>query len=262
MPILYGSVQFHPSDLEGIFPLFLETISPLAQFHIRYVKLSLPTSFQNPSSYFYWALTCAQVAKFSDSLREVEIEGEWPLPKTGRKKDNLLYPLLKIKAPKKFSPIHDDEFQKLLEEAKADLENKTPLRRTLTAASNAEWAKRAVVTMPKFDKALEKRKFQELTYADYPPASLPPVDESVIAKDLSTIAGIEKFQSDLEQWELVMRDGETVTAGPSNPTPNLIDDDTWTDAASTIIAKNDDDDDENAKDKDWEFVSTPTNGED
>ena len=258
IPILYRSVRFHPRSLEGIFPIFLESLSPLAQSNIRYVKLSLPRSFSFPSSYLYWALTCAQIARLSGPLRQVEIEGAWPLPATGRTTRSCLHPLLKIDAPKKFSAEHDDEFQKMLEQARGELSAKAPKRKAMTAADSTERAKRETsMRVQRAEVSKKKPRLQDFTITENNVGIIlpPPIDENRIAEDLSAIAGIANFQNDLEQWEMVERQHETALQALRKRTASMLDNDSWTDAASTVIAN---DEEDNVKDKDWEFVDPPS----
>jgi hypothetical protein len=41
LPILYHSITFCPSDLQGIFPLFIENLSDFARSHMRYIRLDI-----------------------------------------------------------------------------------------------------------------------------------------------------------------------------------------------------------------------------
>lgn len=110
LPLLYHSVTFHPSD--AAFTPFLSAISDVAKSHIRHVKLSLKIGRLEPADRVCWSLLCAQIALLP-GLRGVEIEdrlyGLHPARNIAQK---LLWPLLKIRAPKRMNPAHaDDRFQ-------------------------------------------------------------------------------------------------------------------------------------------------------
>ncbi|KAF2116114.1 hypothetical protein BDV96DRAFT_598876 [Lophiotrema nucula] len=167
LPVLYNTTTFYPGDLEGLLPLFLKTLSPFAQSHIRRIKLRVPTEellleFQGDLSrpLFHWAVTCAQVAKLSSSLREVEVCGDISLleGKPHRRAKGVLHPLCKIKTLKVFTqdPNHlhsinrealdsvDSLFQRLLAEAEEDLRKAAKTRKERTEAEAEERAKRSL----------------------------------------------------------------------------------------------------------------------
>jgi hypothetical protein len=103
LPILYRSVRFYPTDLEGILPIFLDNLSPFAQSQIRHVKLSIDSAFG------YWAGTCAQLAGL-EGLRSLEIEGVLSSISDKHIRRDILGPLLKAKAPKTFKAVEDGRF--------------------------------------------------------------------------------------------------------------------------------------------------------
>ncbi|KAF1956920.1 hypothetical protein CC80DRAFT_491788 [Byssothecium circinans] len=138
LPILYGSVKFAPLDLEGIFPLFLDTLSPYGRSLIKHVKLRVPTTiydidlFGDPSScLFHWAVTCAQVAKV-EKLQDVEVEG-FDHHESKRVRSGILNPLVKMKAKKIFNPPNDHIAYMRLAEAQSELVAQASARRIRTA---------------------------------------------------------------------------------------------------------------------------------
>lgn len=126
LPMLYTSVRFAPLDLEGLFPLFLDTLPAYNRSLIRHARLRIPSAiydidlFGDPSTYlFHWAVTCAQVAKV-ENLRDVEIDGfeEHESRSVAR---GILNPLAKMKAAKIFRGINRERAKVGLLGAEADL---------------------------------------------------------------------------------------------------------------------------------------------
>ncbi|KAF1911294.1 hypothetical protein BDU57DRAFT_461618 [Ampelomyces quisqualis] len=218
LPLLYHSVTFCPWDLQGIFPLFLENLSAFAKSHIRYVRLDLGTIYSSATSYFYWSLTCAQVATLKDSLRQVEVTGEWAHSRLN--KHALLYPLLKIQAPKKLVDGCDIAFQTVLGETAEELKAKTKIRKATTAADSMA---RKLTNLHQFDNdhPVKKSKLEGLAVGLHivDDVRFPDSDERYIAHDLAALPGIEQFEKELLEWDMVD------------------DEDEWNDTASTMICK-------------------------
>jgi hypothetical protein len=137
LPILYRSVRFHPTDLEGILPIFLDKLSPFARSHIRHVKLSINSAFGYYGGLFYWAGTCAQLAGL-EGLRLLVIEGVLSSIIDRHIRRDILGPLLRVKAPKTFNPVEDARFHELLLEAKRNLEAKVLVRKAWASANSVE----------------------------------------------------------------------------------------------------------------------------
>ncbi|PVH94303.1 hypothetical protein DM02DRAFT_196452 [Periconia macrospinosa] len=144
LPILFHSVRFAPLDLEGIFPLFLDTLPPYNRSLIRHAKLRIPASiydidlFGDPSTcLFHWAVTCAQVAKV-ENLRDVMIEG-FENHESTRVARGLLNPLAKLKARKIFCGENSDRAYQGLAEAEARLASlQTMMRKRLQRAEETQ----------------------------------------------------------------------------------------------------------------------------
>ena len=139
LPLLYRSVRFTPADHQGIFPLFLDSLSPYARSLIRHVKLHVPRQIYDVDIFgdpgvplFHWAVTCAQVAKLDGQLKDVEIEGLWTDTGAliGRTKYSVLNPLCKIKTKKISHASNDGEAERLL----AEVEAETKARKSRAAA--------------------------------------------------------------------------------------------------------------------------------
>jgi hypothetical protein len=261
LPILYQSITFWPLELDGIFALFLERLSAFAKSHIRYIRLDICTALEStPGSFFYWALTCAQVAKLSESLRHVEVGAHYSLLEKDcpqLTKRALLYPLLKIKTPKLASgAVYDSGLQHLLVEAAEDLGAKIAVRRASTAADAAERARRSCTQRMTCDEsARKKQKLSELALRRKPSydESPPSTDEAQIAHALRELPGIKQFEKELLEWDMVSE-----ASGSPCTTPrarSLVDEETWADTASTIVAKGNDSNDK--EDEDWEHIDKP-----
>jgi hypothetical protein len=246
LPLLYHSITFCPWDLQGIFPLFLGNLSTFAKSQIRYVRLDISTIIHgSATSYFYWALTCAQVAMLKDSLRQVEVIGEWDHARLNRRA--VLYPLLKIQAPKKLVGGCDVTFQAILSETAEEFEAKTKIRKATTAA-DIEATKLANLDRFNNDRPIKKRKLEGLALRPHilDDVRYPGSDERDIARDLAALPGIEQFEKELQEWDMVS------VASASYGSPSEEDEDEWTDTDSTMICK------DNASSHkaidDWELV--------
>lgn len=261
LPVLYRSTTFCLSNFEGIFPIFLDTLSNFAKSHIRYILLDTRNIHSHDSSFINWALTCAQVAKLNESLQLVEIGGSWPIfPHLSKEKNKrfnlcaLLYPLLKIKAPKKFVsdqglPGHDAEFQLLIKKAAKDLESKLEMRRALTAADATEREKQEYDQPPAYQLQPGSDTSAGKMNRMFPAHK----GDDEITDELSTLLGFAQFEQELLDWDLVsIKDSRTSEAGLSDSNA----DDTWIEAASTIVGKDEDTDVE--EQEDWELIKTPS----
>ncbi|KAH7083344.1 hypothetical protein BKA63DRAFT_380699, partial [Paraphoma chrysanthemicola] len=214
LPILYGSIVFCIRDIEGIFPLFLERLSPFAQSSICVIRLVVDQVYDKTSSIFYWALTCAQVAKLAETLRSVEVQGTWPIANHSKViRRAILNPLVKLRAPKTFVDTancrmtYEDDFQRLLGNAAQELEAKADLRRALTTADMLERQEREDMDYLDGEHPFQKRqKMQGLPTRGGPSSAqqhVMPSDEGVIARDLSAIPGIDQFWQELLDWDMV-----------------------------------------------------------
>jgi hypothetical protein len=261
LPILYQSVTFWPLELDGIFALFLERLSAFATSQIRYVRLNIRTVLEStPRSFFYWALTCAQVAKLSDSLRHVEVGAHYFLLEKDcpqLTKRAILYPLLKIKAPKLASGVvYDSGLQHLLIEAAEDLGAKIAVRRASTAADAAERARRSSTQGTTCDESARKRqKLSELalrrkpSYDEFSPFT----DEARIAHALRELPGIKQFEKELLEWDMVSEADASPCTTPCHS--SFVNEETWADTASTVVDNGNDWNDK--EDEDWEVVDKP-----
>ncbi|CAI6315425.1 unnamed protein product [Periconia digitata] len=111
LPVLYHSIRFAVVDLQGIFPLFLNSLPDANRALMRYAKLRIPASLYDVDMFpdppvatllFHWALTCAQVAKV-EGLWDVEVEGlRGIFEGGGRLERGLLGPLARMKVKKVF----------------------------------------------------------------------------------------------------------------------------------------------------------------
>ncbi|KAF2791405.1 hypothetical protein K505DRAFT_326892 [Melanomma pulvis-pyrius CBS 109.77] len=222
LPVLYSNAKFAPWDLEGLLPLFLDTLSPYARSCVRHIKLYLPSQVTSPTirldpsrPFFNWAITCAQVAKLNGSLHDVEIEGDWSIFEKKANRRAILAPLLKIKATKIFTPRakgpeqtsnSDEEFQTLLaeveqhfkanskvrkERTEADALNRAAeierIKRVQEAAAQAAEAQRQEDEANGMDREMEEwRRFAEANIKR-------------MEKELSTVRGIEQFEKELKE---------------------------------------------------------------
>ncbi|KAJ4359647.1 uncharacterized protein N0V89_000202 [Didymosphaeria variabile] len=283
LPCLYQSVKFAPADHQGIFPLFLDSLSQFPRSLIRRIKLHVPRQiydvdlFGDPAvPLFHWAITCAQIAKLDGQLKDLEIEGLWT--ETGslneKIKRSILFPLCKIKARKIFGPNNDAGMEEVLKHAQVNLEHKAALRRVEAAAKAAadvaaekreESGKKDDEGKKEVDDPAEQRQPQDPTTALHSYCE-PGASDSTILRNLSTVAGIDAFEKELddhtspeiagrssaddirtltEDWDLVSyRSGAST---PRDRPPSYMSrwsTDSWTDVASTIAETHDLDKDE------------------
>jgi hypothetical protein len=205
LPILYHSTTFALWDPDGSFPLFLEGLSPFARSHTRYVRMGI----NNPQSsawYFNWALACAQVAKLNASLRLVEVKVNPSYMKDDSfRKRAIVYPLLKISAPKVLLDGCDAKLQHALAEAGADLDAKIDQRKALSAADFADGTRLANLERFDYDHPIKKPMLTSLPLRekreDFMPISS--IDERELTHDMSMIPGIEECKLELFQWDMV-----------------------------------------------------------
>jgi hypothetical protein len=233
LPILYESVKFMPTDLEGILPVFLDALSPFAVSCVRTIHLCLPKEvihqgFRQDRSkpFFHWAITCAQVAKLNGTLTHLEIDGDWSIFKSTSNRRGLLFPLCKIKASKTFRPCAkdaddpedcDSAFQTLLIEAEQALKAKAKIREAQTKAEAAARAER-----DKKRAELEKRRAERIAEVNNAQLlSIPPASSSYSMKeakeeiermeiDLRLLPGIKQFEKELEEQTRGATPGETL----------------------------------------------------
>jgi hypothetical protein len=206
LPILYHSTTFALWDPDGSFPLFLERLSPFAKSHIRYVGMGSHRVPWSSARFFYWALACAQVAKLNGSLRLVEVGGDLLHLEDGSfQKRAIVYPLLKIKAPKKLLNGCDVKFQHALAEAAADLDARTDERKALTAADFADGTRLANLERFDYDHPIKRPRLENLPHREkgYECTPTSSIDERELAHDMAIIPGIEKCKSELYQWDMV-----------------------------------------------------------
>lgn len=269
LPILYESIRFAPRDHKGMFPLFLDSLSPYGRSLIRHVHLEIPISLSfsgvlddKSAPLFHWTVTCAQVAKMNDQIQDIKIEGtacmtDDPSAKITRA---VLFPLCKIKAKKIFD---DEAMDQLLDRAEEQYTARVLKRRL---AKEAEAAKRAATDASGSDNEVNSGEVaapsDEVDSASqtYP---LPVTLESTIDTDLSRIRGISTFEreldvqmlpdsnehaisSDDEDWDLI-----SIESGASTPrSPSYISRQStgsWTDAGSVITAVEETFDDEDTE---------------
>lgn len=179
-------------------PLFLAPLSPFAKSHIRYIKLSVRESSRCSGSFFYWALTCAQVAGLA-GLRRVDVAGEWPLTGNEYFRQSILFPLLKIKAPKSFLSDFNVEFQTLLHEAARNMEGQALIRKAAAAAEVAERSKLEYAERARQERIRQEQKVDEPAARKSSAHTNQDLDEheNGIASSLDTVAGIQQFEKEL-----------------------------------------------------------------
>ncbi|KAJ4371461.1 hypothetical protein N0V83_004678 [Neocucurbitaria cava] len=247
LPILYHSVTFCPWAFAGFFGIFLDKLSPFARSHIRYIKLYIGD--EAARSLLSWAITCAQVAQLSDGLRSVQLEGRWLLsPRSKSSRERLLYPLLKIKAPKEFIGVRRVEFQRALDEAAKELEAKTLVRKACTAVD-------AMARVKQGEPPSKWLCLQEVAFRanPLPIDGLPGAGEGDAVQDLSTSSGVQSFEKDLEEWDIV----SVRSASPNRKrdrAESISDEENWVGGGPgpTIVVR----DGGHIKDNesDWEFI--------
>jgi hypothetical protein len=285
LPLLYRSVRFAPADHQGIFPLFLDSLSPYARPLIRHIKLHVPRQiydidfFGAPAgSLFHWAVTCAQIAKLEGQLIDVEIEGLWfdSQSVNEKTKSSILNPLCKIKTKKVFGLNNDDEMERLLMHANWELARKANLRKTQAIlkalADDAAVEERVEEGETKEEKGNTTREEpveqpeRAISETTYRYGSFPTTSDDTILHSLSTVAGIDVFEKELEEHTSPVLEGSSSSddattlaadwdlirygSGASTPTdrpPSYTSRrsmDSWTDVASTIAEMHDPDKDE------------------
>ena len=259
LPILYHSVWFHPYHLEGIFPLFLETLSAFAKANIRYIRLINSDLWRSTRKMFYWALTCAQIARLNDSrsIRQVEVHGILEGDEKYIKRA-VLAPLLKIKAPVVFVDHDYDKSQMLLAEAAAEREARAELRRAATEADAADAAeRRKIADLQTFERkypAKKRQKLQQLPIrgkAEIPMFS-PSIDKQELARDLAEVPGIEDLDKELAEWDMMSVGSRS--PGLSRCPTNVTNDDAWADNAPTILDIEEADEPSDRDPDDWEIL--------
>ncbi|KAF2449091.1 hypothetical protein P171DRAFT_439678 [Karstenula rhodostoma CBS 690.94] len=282
LPLLYHAVRFAPADHQGIFPLFLDSLSPYARSLIRHMKLHVPRQIYDLDLFgapadplFHWAITCAQVAQIERQLRDVEIEGLWFESQSVNEKTkcSILYPLCKIKTKKVFGTNNDVGMEGLFAHASWELTRKTYLRKSkamLQAAANAAAKEREEEVGAEEEKGKgtldepteQSRHHTPDTRRQH---SSPVVSDDTILRSLSTVAGIDVFETELDEysspvaeqsspddatmlvddWSLISyrSDASTPTDRPPSYTSRRSTD-SWTDVASTVAEVHDPDKDE------------------
>lgn len=254
LPILYHSVTFCPWDLQGIFPLFLETLSSFAKSHIRYVWMNSNWVSAN-TDYFYWALNCAQVAKLNGSLLQLEL-GDWhKYPSDRFKKHAILYPLLKIKAMKKHIGGRDKELQQDLADAALEMEARADARRVLIAADTAERRRLADLEQISKDRSAKKPKLQNLSVQNVRNSrSCLMTDEREVACEMAVMPHLKQcVRDELVEWDMVSV--ASAASSPSLHTSSIDNGDARAGMASSIIDK--DDISHNEESDGWELVDKP-----
>ncbi|KAF9741076.1 hypothetical protein PMIN06_008131 [Paraphaeosphaeria minitans] len=271
LPLLYNAVRFVPADHQGIFPLFLDSLSPYARSFIRHIKLHVSRKIYDLDLFgassdplFHWAITCAQIAKLEGQLRNVEIEGIWFESQMVNEKTkcSILFPLCKIKTKKVFGPNNDDGMERLLLHASRELAHKADLRKTralLTELKDAAAKDRGKADPVEegqergtLEEPVEQRMHQNSDMGPYR-YSFPITSDDTILRDLCTVAGIQVFEKELEEhigpvsaqscvddaatladdWECYSSNASTPTDRPPSYMSRWSTD-SWTDVASTI----------------------------
>ena len=244
LPILYKYARFMPSDLEGLLPLFLDNLTPFARSCLRHIYICIPKNISAPAfrndrskPFFHWAVTCAQVAQLNDTLEQVEVDGEWSVFDVPANRRKILFPLLKIKAAKRFLPCargvndpqdYNSAFQELLKEAEHALNLNAKLRAECTKAealerarvdqehkgnrkadlnASNEWAKEQcqLSSRSRFKVPLEDAVRDEPQLSELRNSSMQEwcrwAEENLkrMEQDLSLMPGIKQFEKELEE---------------------------------------------------------------
>jgi hypothetical protein len=225
LPILYWDTRFAPWDLEGILPMFLDSLSPVARSCIRHIKLYLPQQVTSPTirldpskPFFNWAITCAQVAKLNGSLQSVEVEGDWSIFDNKANRRAIVAPLLKIKANKTFThrptcfePTADfsKEFEELLAETSGHLRVVANIRKERTKADALERAERLErleqerqVNVREYNASQAQQAADEAAGKDHEMEEWRRFAEENIKKieqELSFVPGIKQFERELTE---------------------------------------------------------------
>jgi hypothetical protein len=223
LPVLYRDARFAPWDLEGILPMFLDSLSPFARSSIRHMKLFLPQHVTSPAirldpsrPFFNWAITCAQVAKLNGSLHSVEVEGDWSIFDIKGNRRAIIAPLLKIKGkktfthrPKCFEPAADfsNEFKVLLTEVEQHLKATAEVRKQRTEADaldrairteRLEQEKQAIIReleATKAQRVVDKTAGEDHALEEW--RRLAEGSTKSLDAELSLVAGITQFEKEL-----------------------------------------------------------------
>jgi len=216
LPTLYRSARFAPLDLGGVFPLFLNSLSPEARSYIRYIKLVVPKDVYHIAMYeipmmgepasqlFHWAITCAQVAQLDGQLRDVEIDYCLVHNWSTRLRQAILFPLCKIKTKKILGENSMPEVEQYLIEAGKELEAKAKLRKEHAEAETIKRAKWNHELIEEFDHdPQEEHKMEETPPAErffpsFPIYEWPQTPEHLIESDLTHVIGMSQFERELE----------------------------------------------------------------
>jgi hypothetical protein len=260
VPILYQSIIFCPWSPEGIFPLFLKTLSTYAKSSIRYIRLDTNQVFHDTTSSFYWAMTCAHVATLGGSLHRVEVNGQRiVLPSKGSNKHAILYPLLKIKATKVLVDGCDTEFQRILVEAATEWKAKADVRKQSTISDTVATKGLSDSGRCNIGDSIERPQPEELSYQAQTKTDEPPPvgDERHVAHTLTVMPDIKWTDKELLKWDMV----SVASAAPSlNYSTTIDNEDVWIDVPSvTTDQENDENDssDEVIVVDDWEVIQVP-----
>ncbi|KAJ4295543.1 hypothetical protein N0V90_007556 [Kalmusia sp. IMI 367209] len=261
LPILYKAIRFAPADHQGIFPLFLGSLSSYARSLIFHIKLHVPRQiydidiFGDPGvPLFHWAITCAQIVKMNGQLKDVEVEGLWL--NTGgvsaRTKKAILYPLCKIKARKLFGSNNDEGMDGILKGAEDELQAKILIRKL---AMEAEAAVQAAKDNLEDEDERRKEKAGH-TLADlhaqrklaqtesHDPSYPRDTPEPEQGPDVHTTFASDEGSGSLDDSQILMEDWDVVsyTSGASTPRgrpPSYMSrrsSDSWTGAGSDFSA--------------------------
>lgn len=220
---------------------------------------------------FHWAVTCAQVAKLSDGLRRVEVEGlRIESEGLGRKvRRSVVFPLCKIKARKVFGGEDDSSVGVWWRDAERELQGEMEVRRkqaeVRAVAEAEEGARRGGGSQEDGgEKALQEsarggnERHRSVARREVL-ETYPETTERSIDRDLSRMPGIKVFERELAEHTLSMvhhcTGDSTVHAGtealedwdvispprsrPPSYTSRRQSSDSWSDAASTIAEAQD-----------------------
>lgn len=255
LPILYRAVSFCPFSLEGIFPLFLQTLSAFAKSNIRYITLNITTDRLPTRGMFYWALTCAQIAKLNHerTLRHVSLIVKGKLTHNEAYfKRAVLAPLLKIKAPKVCHGSSEAKLQALLAEAAIEREERAVLRQAAMEAEPLEQEELDYISCPTHNGPPKKK--QRLAIRGKQPRAIysPVIDEGEIVRELAQVPGIEHLEDDLE-WDFINTRAESLSASSATTeTPSYLSSHSESDDEEGDQSRESDEDD-------WEMVDKPLN---
>ena len=252
--MLYRSVSFAPEDHQGIFPLWLDSLSTFARSLIRSIKLHVPQQIYDTDIFgdpavplFHWAVTCAQVAKLSGVLRKVEVEG-LRIESAGlsqKVRRSVLFPLCKIKTQKVFGTNNDPSVFMWWASAEKELELETTARRKqaemrAAAEAEAEKAPRKDCSSPSPSSSQHNMNRERTPRARTQSREHGErrwtceglkinqlhrkTDEHVINQDLSRMTGIEIFERELAQHTLPVVRQSPERSAESAETDTLLED--------------------------------------